>query len=67
MLRCMCCELNLKHLDEEQRDTVLAHFAAILNTKSNALVTEVGNYLHTLEKKGYDVTNYLLALRVVSK
>jgi len=64
MLKCECCDLNLKHLDEVQRDTIMEKFASIANGKDKrSLAIEAMTYLEILNKAGYDVESLYNALK----
>ncbi len=63
MSKCVCCGLNIKAMNEEQRDKLITKIAEI-NEMSNrestteAEVVETLDYLDTLSKEGYDVETY---------
>ena len=64
MLKCGCCDLNLKYIDEVQRDTIMEKFANIANAKEKrSVVIEAKNYLESLNKAGYDVESLFNALQ----
>ena len=66
MLKCECCDLNLKYLDEVQRDAIMEKFAGIANGKGRKdLAIEAKNYLETLNKAGYDVESLYSALKSI--
>jgi len=64
MLKCECCDLNLRHLDEVQRDIIMEKFAMIANAKEKkSMVLEAKDYLESLNKAGYDVKSLYSALQ----
>ena len=64
MLKCVCCDLNLKHLDEVQRDKIMEKFAGIANAKEKRnMALEAKIYLESLNKAGYDVESLFTALQ----
>jgi len=62
--KCPCCDLEMKSLDEKQRDNIIRRILKIGSSKNKKDdVVKAVEELENLEKRGYDVDSYFLVLK----